>query len=84
MDILQHAVAALSATTLNRYRLDIPSCTSPLDVESLRGDEGIGRTYRYSITFTSTDHDIGAAQLLRKPVTLTMGTGALWNADDSC
>ncbi|MFC6211279.1 type VI secretion system Vgr family protein, partial [Rahnella laticis] len=79
MDILKSTVSALSATTLNRYRLDIPPCTSPLDVESLRGDEGISRTYRYSITFTSTDHDIGAAQLLRKPVTLTMGTGLLQN-----
>ncbi|AVF37525.1 type VI secretion system Vgr family protein [Rahnella sikkimica] len=77
MDIFENAVAALGATTLNRYRLDIPSCTSPLDVESLRGDEGISRTYRYTITFTSTDHDIDAAQLLRKPVTLTMGTGLL-------
>ncbi len=65
------------AGTLNRYRLDIPSCPSPLDVEDFSGIEGISKIYRYDILFTSTDKHLDAAWFLRKSVTLTMGTGLL-------
>ena len=64
-------------TTLNRYRLEIPSCPSPLDVEEFSGREALSRTYYYTITFTSTDNHIDTATVLRKPATLTMGTGIL-------
>ncbi len=63
--------------TLNRYRLEIPSCTSPLDVEDFSGIEGISKIYRYDIIFTSTDKHLDAAWFLRKPASLTMGTGLL-------
>ncbi|WP_285128864.1 type VI secretion system Vgr family protein [Leclercia adecarboxylata] len=62
---------------LNRYRLDIPSCPSPLDVEDFSGIEGMSRIYRYDIVFTSTDKHLDAAWFLRKPASLTMGTGLL-------
>ncbi|CNI13159.1 Rhs element Vgr protein [Yersinia massiliensis] len=74
---LQNTLSKLNGTTLNRYRLDIPSCTSPLDVEDFSGNEGLSNTYHYNILFTSTDKNIDADQLLRKPATLMMGTGLL-------
>ncbi|CNL28696.1 type VI secretion system Vgr family protein [Yersinia frederiksenii] len=74
---LQNTLSKLTGTTLNRYRLDIPSCLSPLDVEDFSGNEGLSNTYHYNILFTSTDKNIDADQLLRKPATLTMGTGLL-------
>ncbi len=74
-DAMQNVVTA--AGTLNRYQLDIPSCPSPLDVEEFSGSEGISRLYSYDIIFTCTDKDLDASQLLRKPATLTMGTGLL-------
>lgn len=74
---LQNTLSKLTGTTLNRYRLDISSCLSPLDVEDFSGNEGLSNTYHYNILFTSTDKNIDADQLLRKPATLTMGTGLL-------
>ena len=64
-------------TTLNRYQLDIPSCAPPLDVEDFCGTEMLSRLYRYDISFTSTDKNVEASQLLSKPATLTMGGGGL-------
>jgi type VI secretion system secreted protein VgrG len=63
--------------TLNRYQLDIPSCSSPLDVENFTGVERLSELYYYSITFTSADKNIDAKQLMSKSVTLTMGGGGL-------
>ncbi len=77
LDTLQKTLSAITETTLNRYRLDIPSCQSPLDVEDFVGTEAISELYCYTIHFTSTDKDIDANQLLRKPASLTMGTGIL-------
>ncbi|WP_369878932.1 contractile injection system protein, VgrG/Pvc8 family, partial [Erwinia sp. B116] len=57
--------------------MDIPSCTSPLDVEHFSGEEAMSQTYRYAITFTSPDKNLDATRLLSKPVTLTMGSGVL-------
>ncbi|MEG6089031.1 type VI secretion system tip protein VgrG [Enterobacter hormaechei] len=74
-DSLQNVLTG--AGTLNRYRLDIPSCPSPLDVEDLSGIEGLSRIYRYDIIFTSTDKHLDAAWFLCKPATLTMGGGLL-------
>ncbi|KEY58895.1 type VI secretion system Vgr family protein [Serratia sp. DD3] len=75
IDTLQNTLSAI--TTLNRYHLNIPSCSSPLDVEDFSGSEALSQTYHYSIQFTSTDKTIAAEQLLRKPATLSMGTGPL-------
>lgn len=74
-DSLQNVLTG--AGTLNRYRLDIPSCPSPLDVEDFSGIEGLSRIYRYDIIFTSTDKHLDAAWFLCKPATLTMGGGLL-------
>lgn len=64
-------------TSLNRYHLTIPSCTTALDVEDFSGREGMSQLYCYTIHFTSAEKDIPASQLLRQSVTLTMGTGPL-------
>ncbi|EEV7779660.1 type VI secretion system tip protein VgrG [Escherichia coli] len=74
-DSLQNVLSG--AGTLNRYRLDIPSCPSSLDVEDFSGTEGISKIYRYDIIFTSTDRHPDAAWFLRKSATLIMGTGLL-------
>ena len=74
-DSLQNVLSG--AGTLNRYRLDIPSCPSPLDVEDFSGIEGLSRIYRYDIIFTTTDKHLEAAWFLCKPATLTMGGGLL-------
>lgn len=65
------------SATQNRYRLIIPSCPSPLDVEYFSGREEMSQTYYYIINFTSTDNDLDAGLLLRKSATFTMGTGGL-------
>lgn len=80
-DSLQKALSAVTGG-LNRYRLAIPSCTSPIDVEGFSGTEGLSTQYRYDITFTSSDQDINTSQILMKPVTLTMGTGPLVGLTD--
>jgi len=54
----------ITKNTLNRYRLDIPSCSSPLDVEDFSGNEGLSKTYQYDILFTSADKDLDATHLL--------------------
>lgn len=70
--------AGLSITkTLNRYRLDIPSCLSDLDVEDFTGFEAISQLYYYDVLFTSNDKDIDATQILSKPASLTLGGGLL-------
>jgi len=74
-DSLQNALA--TPGTLNRYRLDIPSCTWPLDVEEFSGMEGMSRIYAYDIIFTSTNKQLDASEFLRKPSTLTIGAGLL-------
>ncbi len=67
----------ITGTTLNRYQLDIPSCTASLDVEEFSGAEKLSETYLWTIYFTSTDKNIDASQLLSKPATLTMDGGIL-------
>ncbi len=54
----------------------IPSCTASLDVEEFSGAEKLSELYYYTITFTSAEKNIDAAQLLSKPAMLTMGGGA--------
>ena len=73
-DILPHAASAVTRT-LNRYRLDIPSCTALIDVEDFSGTEALSELYRYTIKFTSEDKDIDVRQMLRKPATLSMVAG---------
>ena len=76
-DTLKNALSALTEGGLNRYRLDIPSCTADIDVENFSGKEFMSELYYYQIVFTSSDQHINSAQLLTKPATLTMGTGPL-------
>jgi len=75
-DLLQGAPSLINGT-LNRYKLSIPSCSSSIDVENFNGTEALSENYHYDVLFTSPDKDITAAQMLRKPATLTMGTGEL-------
>jgi len=76
-DTLKYTLAALTEGGLNRYRLDIPSCTADIDVENFSGKEFMSELYYYQIIFTSSDQNISSAQLLTRPATLTMGTGPL-------
>jgi len=76
-DTLKNTLSALTEDGLNRYRLEIPSCTALLDVEEFNGNEFMSELYTYTIIFTSSDKNISSAQLLTKPATLTMGTGPL-------
>jgi len=76
-DTLKNTLSALTEGGLNRYRLDIPSCTASLDVEEFSGKEFMSELYYYQIIFTSSDQNINSAQLLTRPATLTLGTGPL-------
>jgi type VI secretion system secreted protein VgrG len=76
-DTFKNTLSVLTEDGLNRYRLDIPSCTAALDVEEFDGNEFMSELYTYTIIFTSSDQNISSAQLLTKPATLTMGTGPL-------
>ncbi|HDS2238069.1 TPA: type VI secretion system tip protein VgrG [Klebsiella michiganensis] len=76
-DTLKNPLSALTESGLNRYHLDIPSCTAALDVETFTGKEFMNELYYYQVIFTSSDQNISSAQLLTKPATLTMGTGPL-------
>ncbi|MCP2003026.1 UNVERIFIED_ORG: type VI secretion system secreted protein VgrG [Buttiauxella agrestis ATCC 33320] len=67
----------ITETTINRYRLDIPSCQSLLDVADFSGKEGVSSLYRYIIHCTSEEKNILNSTLLRQSATLTMGTGPL-------
>lgn len=81
-DTLNTAATRLAGKTLNRYRLDIPSCTADIDVEDFSGSEAMSALYRYTINFTSADKNIDARQLLSKSATLTMGAGKLFALED--
>ncbi|MDI2119890.1 phage late control D family protein, partial [Klebsiella pneumoniae] len=56
--------------------------TASLDVEEFSGTEKLSELYYYTITFTSAEKNIDAAQLLSKPAMLTMGGGALQQLAD--
>ncbi len=71
------SAASVLSSTLNRYSLQIPACSSVIDVESLNGTAALSANYHYDVLFTSPDKDISPEQMLRKAVTLTMGTGSL-------
>ena len=71
------SAASVLSSTLNRYSLHIPACNSVIDVESLNGTEALSANYHYDVLFTSPDKDISPEQMLRKAVTLTMGTDSL-------
>ncbi|EOC0042102.1 type VI secretion system Vgr family protein, partial [Cronobacter turicensis] len=81
-DTLKNTLYALTGSGLNRYRLDIPSCPSLLDVEDFSGFEAMSQLYHYDIRFTSSDLNIDARQMLSKPATLTMGGGNLLALDE--
>ncbi|WP_145558730.1 type VI secretion system Vgr family protein [Yersinia mollaretii] len=72
-------LSELTGATLNRYSLNIPSCSYPLDVEEFNGLEQISVLYHYTIKFTSLHPDLTAELFLNKPATLNMGMGDLLN-----
>lgn len=76
-DTLKNTLSVLTEGGLNRYHLDIPSCTADIDVENFSGKEFMSELYYYQIVFTSSEQNINSTQLLTKPATLTMGTGPL-------
>ncbi|WP_151995771.1 type VI secretion system Vgr family protein [Buttiauxella massiliensis] len=77
MNLTNTIKSMVTETTINRYRLDIPSCQSLLDVVDFSGKEGVSSLYRYIIHCTSEEKNILNSSLLRQSVTLTMGTGPL-------
>lgn len=81
-DTLNTMVTTVTGKALNRYRLDIPSCTADIDVEDFSGSEAMSELYCYTINFTSADKNIDARQMLSKPATLTMGAGNLLSLTD--
>ncbi len=81
-DTLNTAATRFAGKTLNRYRLDIPSCPANIDVENFSGSEAMSALYSYTINFTSADKNIDARQLLSKSATLTMGAGKLFALAD--
>ena len=76
-DTLNKMAITLTSKTLNRYHLDIPSCTADIDVEHFNGSEALSALYSYTIHFTSAVKNIDACQVVNKPATLTMGAGQL-------
>ncbi|EOV9023221.1 type VI secretion system Vgr family protein, partial [Cronobacter turicensis] len=81
-DTLQKITSTAFGTSLNRYSLNIPSCTADIDVEDFCGSEAMSALYSYTINFTSADKNIDARQMLSKPATLTMGGGNLLALDE--
>lgn len=81
-DTLNTIVTTVTGKALNRYRLDIPSCTADIDVEDFSGSEAMSELYSYTINFTSADKNIDARQMMSKPATLTMGAGNLLSLAD--
>ena len=81
-DTLNTMVTTVTGKALNRYRLDIPSCTADIDVEDFSGSEAMSELYSYTINFTSADKNIDARQIMSKPATLTMGAGNLLSLAD--
>ncbi|HCD7943117.1 TPA: type VI secretion system tip protein VgrG, partial [Klebsiella michiganensis] len=65
---------------LNRYKLDIPSCPYPLDVERFDGLEQMSALYHYTIRFTSSHPELTAEMMLSKTATLSIGVGELFNS----
>lgn len=81
-DTLNTMVTTVTGKALNRYRLDIPSCTADIDVEDFSGSEAMSELYCYTINFTSADKNIDARQMLIKPATLKMCAGHLLSLTD--
>ncbi|MFU9139044.1 hypothetical protein ACLRGG_19970, partial [Erwinia tasmaniensis] len=71
-DTLKTLAATVAGKTLNRYRLEVPSCTADIDVEDFSGSKAMSELYSYTINFTSAEKNIDARQMLSKPATLTM------------
>lgn len=79
---LIETLSNISKSTLNRYRLDILTCSSVFDVEEFIGNERLSTTYRYTVIFTSAVKDLDVTQFLLKSASLTMGTGSLQGSVD--
>ncbi|HDR2786889.1 TPA: type VI secretion system tip protein VgrG [Enterobacter asburiae] len=74
------SVFKMTEGILNRYKLDIPSCPYPLDVERFDGLEQMSGLYHYTIRFTSSHTGLKAEMMLSKTATLSMGEGELFNS----
>ncbi len=61
----------------NRYQLAVQGCQTHLDVEHFTGREAISETYRYQITFTSTEKNLQAPQFLRRSADFTFSSPTL-------
>ena len=61
---LIETLSNISKSTLNRYRLDILTCSSVFDVEEFIGNERLSTTYRYTVIFTSAVKDLDVTQFL--------------------
>lgn len=48
----------------SRHKLDVPELDAPLDVLTFHGKERLSQPFKYTIEFTSTEHDIAAEQIL--------------------
>lgn len=70
----------MTGGVLNRYKLDIPSCLYPLDVERFDGLEQMSALYHYTIRFTSSHPELTAEMMLSKTATLSIGVGELFNS----
>lgn len=70
----------MTGGVLNRYKLDIPSCPYPLDVERFDGLEQMSALYHYTIRFTSSHPELTAEMMLSKTATLSIGVGELFNS----
>ncbi len=69
MSLLEMAKQAFQSH--NRYQLSIQDCSAELDVEHFTGREAISDTYRYQVSFTSSQQDFLPQQLLRRSATFT-------------
>ncbi|WP_373240102.1 DUF2345 domain-containing protein [Kluyvera ascorbata] len=73
-------ILKITEAILNRYKLDIPSCPYPLDVERFDGLEQMSALYHYTIRFTCSHPGLTAEMMLSKTATLSMGVGELFNS----
>ena len=73
-------ILKMTEAILNRYKLDIPSCPYPLDVERFDGLEQMSALYHYTIRFTCSHPGLTAEMMLSKTATLSMGVGELFNS----
>ena len=63
----------IMGATHNHYQLEVEGLAAELDVLSFNGKEGLSQPFNYTITFTSPEQDIEAAQILGKNASFYLG-----------